>query len=139
MEQPERKGILFICAHNAGRSQIAEGVVNNLFNDRYYAKSGGTKPSSINPYVIKAMAEVGIDISGQSSKNIKDLSEPEFDFVVTMCSEDEEICPFYPGKVHIHHGFDDPSRVRGTDEEIMIGIRKIRDEIMEWIEAEFGK
>ena len=134
-----KKRILFICAHNAGRSQIAEGVVNHLLGDRFYAKSGGTKPSSVNPYVIKAMAEVGIDISGHRSKNIKDLSEPEFDFVVTMCSEDDDICPFYPGEVHIHQAFDDPSRITGTDDEIMVGVRRIRDEIMAWIESEFNE
>jgi arsenate reductase len=87
----------------------------------------------------QGMAEVGDRTSRAVIQEHRGPFRTEFDFVVTMSSEDEEICPFYPGKVHIHHGFDDPSRVRGTDEEIMIGIRKIRDEIMEWIEAEFGK
>lgn len=133
-----RKRILFICAHNAGRSQMAEGIVNHLFGDELEAKSGGTKPSSVNPLAIQVMKEIGIDISQQRSKNINELEGEKFDYVVTMCTEDEEACPFFfGGKEYMHHSFGDPSWIIGTEEERLQAVREIRDDILSWIKATF--
>ncbi len=129
----ERTKVLFICAHNAGRSQIAEGLANHLFSDRLVAKSGGSTPTQINPLAIEVMKEMGIDISGQRSKSINELEGESFDIVVNMCTEDEDTCPFFPGKEHIYHGFKDPSRVTGTEEEKLQAVREIRDDILGWM------
>jgi arsenate reductase len=116
---------------------MAEGLVNQLFSDRLEAKSGGTKPSALNPLAVQVMKEIGVDISRQRSKHLDELEGEHFDMVVTMCTEDETNCPFFPGKEHMHHGFRDPSRVAGTDEERLQAVREIRDDIRGWIEANF--
>jgi len=132
------KTVLFICTHNAGRSQMAEGMANHMFPDKVEAKSGGSKPSTINPLAIKVMKEIGIDISRQRSKHLDELEGQQFDVVVTMCTEDEDMCPFFPGgKEYIHHSFADPSRVTGTEEQKLQAVRVIRDDILEWIKATF--
>jgi arsenate reductase (thioredoxin) len=133
----DKKRILFICTHNAARSQMAEGLVNRILADSHIARSAGTKPSHVHPMAIKVMAEVGIDISDQISKRLDEFKGQEFDYVVTLCSDAEEICPFFPGKEHIHQGFQDPAAVIGTDDEVMAEFRRVRDEIREWIEATF--
>ncbi len=132
-----RKRILFICAHNAGRSQMAEGLVNQLFSDRLEARSAGNSPSALNPLAVEVMRELGIDISRQRSKHLDELEGEEFDVVVTMCTEDESNCPFFPGGEHMHHGFRDPSQVSGTDEQKFQAVREIRDDIRGWIETTF--
>lgn len=133
----EKTRILFICTHNAARSQMAEGLVSRVLKDSFEAKSAGTKPSHIHPMAIKAMAEVGIDISKQRSKHLNEFKGQEFDFVVTLCSDAEEICPFFPGKEHIHQGFQDPGAVKGSEDDMLNAFRKARDEIRTWIEATF--
>lgn len=131
-----RKTILFICRHNAGRSQMAEGIINHLHSERYQAWSAGSRPGTINPYAVIVMGEVGIDISGQRPKRLDDLEVGRFDYVVTMCSDDDD-CPFYPGLVHLHQGFPDPSIATGTEEEKLAAVRAIRDEIITWSRATF--
>ena len=134
----DRKRILFICAHNAGRSQMAEAMVNHMFDHKLEAKSGGILPSQINPLAIEVMSEMGIDISKQRSKHINELEGEKFDYVVTMCTEDEETCPFFfGGKEYMHHSFRDPSRVTGTEEEKLHKVREIRDDILSWIRGTF--
>ena len=132
-----RKRILFICTHNAARSQIAEGLVNHFLGENYEAKSAGTKPSLVHPLAVKAMAEIGIDILNQRSKRLEEFKGQEFDFVVTLCSDAEDICPFFPGKEHLHQGFLDPAEARGSKKEELAAFRRIRDEILKWIEATF--
>jgi len=134
---PNKVHILFICTHNAARSQMAEGLVNHLIGEGYEARSAGTRPSSVHPTAIEAMAEVGIDISNQRSKSLDEFEGQEFDFVVTLCSDAEEICPFFPGKEHIHMGFQDPAAAIGNHDEVLAAFRKVRDEIRAWIEATF--
>jgi arsenate reductase (thioredoxin) len=133
----DKKRILFICTHNAARSQMAEGLVNRILAESYISRSAGTKPSHVHPMAIKVMAEVGIDISDQRSKRLDEFKGQEFDFVVTLCSDAEEICPFFPGKEHIHQGFQDPAAAVGSDDEVMAVFRRVRDEIRAWIEATF--
>ncbi|HEY3419527.1 MAG TPA: arsenate reductase ArsC [Methanomassiliicoccales archaeon] len=132
-----KKTILFICTHNSARSQMAEGYVNTFLSEAYLAKSAGTKPSVVNPYAIQVMKEIGVDISASRSKNLSEFRGEEFDYVVTVCSDAEDICPFFLGKEHIHHGFKDPSALDGNEEKITAGFRESRDEIIRWIRKEF--
>jgi arsenate reductase (thioredoxin) len=132
--------ILFICTHNASRSQMAEGIINSLYSDRYEAYSAGTEPTSVQPYAIKVMAEIGIDISKHQVKSVYDFIGQNFDFVVTVCDHAKQTCPFFPGgKNYLHQGFADPSQFTGTEEEILAGFRMVRDEIKVWIEKTFIK
>lgn len=135
-----RRKVLFLCTHNSARSQMAEGILKHLYGDRYEVYSAGTDPKGINPYAVKVMKEIGIDISGQRSKSLDDLGGIEFDYVVTLCDSARDQCPHFPGgKRHIHRTFPDPSRCEGSDEEKVEFLRKVRDEIKIWIEETFGK
>jgi len=132
-----KKKVLFVCIHNAGRSQMAEGYLNARYGDRYRGFSAGTRPGRLNPYVVGAMAEIGIDISGHRVKDLAEFDEQEMDYLVAVC--EGGICPFFPwAKEEIHREFPDPSRLTGTDEEIMAGVRRIRDAITTWIDETFG-
>ena len=90
------KRVLFICTHNSARSQMAEGFLNALYGDRYKGYSAGIEPTKVNPYVIKAMAEMGIDFSKQRSKGLEEFRDQNFDYVVTVCDHAKEACPFFP-------------------------------------------
>jgi len=117
---------------------MAEGLLRALYSDRYEAYSAGTEPSGLSPYAIKVMAEIGVDISSHRSKSIEEFRGMEFDYVVTVCDNAKETCPFFPGgKRYLHKGFEDPSAFVGAEEEIVTGFRRIRDEIKEWIQATF--
>ncbi|MCP1662949.1 MAG: arsenate reductase ArsC [Methanocalculus sp. MSAO_Arc1] len=132
------KKILFICTHNAGRSQIAEGYLNSRYNDSYQAFSAGSEPASqVNPLVIRAMQEIGIDLQDTRPKLIDEFDGVEMDILVTLC--DSGTCPLFPwAKETIHQTFPDPKAITGTDEEILAGIRTIRDGITDWIDKTFG-
>jgi arsenate reductase len=132
-----KKSILFICTHNASRSQIAEGLVNHLYGDKYTAHSAGTNPTTVNPFVIRVMEEVGIDVSAHQSKSIEVFSGRRFDFVVTVCDTAKETCPYFPGDMILHKSFEDPSTFQGTDEEVLDGVRRVRDEIAAWLAKTF--
>jgi arsenate reductase len=138
MVGPLKKRVLFICTHNSARSQIAEGLLNSLYGSRYEAHSAGIAPTAINPFAVRAMAEIGIDISANRSKSIEEFRGENFDYVVTVCDDAREACPFFPGKKVIHKSFQDPSQFRGTDDEILADVRKVRDEIKGWIESTFS-
>lgn len=125
--------VLFLCVHNSARSQMAEAFLKKYAPDRFEAESAGLEPGKLNPYVVRAMAEVGIDISQNQTKSAFDLYQAgrAFQVVVTVCSKEAaERCPVYPGLVERHHWpFDDPSAMKGSDEEIMAGVRRVRDQI----------
>ena len=126
--------VLFICTHNSARSQMAEGLVNGLYSGVLSAKSAGTKPGQVHPLAIEVMAELGIDISDHRSKGLIDFKGHEFDYVVMVCSNAAETCPFFPGgKEQIHHSFEDPAGIVGTEEEKLKAFRKSRNEINKWI------
>jgi arsenate reductase len=134
-----KQKVLFICTHNSARSQIAEAFLKKLFSDRFDVNSAGTHPGKLNPYVVSAMAELDIDISDNQTKNVDEFNGIQFDFVVTVCDSAKSECPFFPGAVkYIHRSFPDPSSFSGTETEIMAKIRKVRDEIKDWIEEAFG-
>lgn len=133
------KTVLFICTHNSARSQMAEAFVNHLYSDRWRAESAGTVATELNPYVIRAMQEIGISMKGHRSKSIDEFRGRIFDVVVTVCDQARETCPFFPGKRMIHRGFPDPSEIKGSEEEILEGVREVRDQIRAWIMEAFGK
>lgn len=124
------KKVLFLCTHNSCRSQMAEGIVNHYLGDRLRAFSAGTEATHVHPRAIEAMAEIGIDISGNRSKTLDEFERESFDYVVTLCGSAKENCPvFFGGVERIHIGFDDPAKATGSDEEIMREFRRVRDEI----------
>ncbi len=135
-----KKKVLFICTHNSARSQMAEGLLRALYGDRYVAYSAGIQPSKVSPYAIKIMAEIGIDISNHHSKSINEFRDMKFDYVITVCDNAKETCPFFPcGKKYLHRGFNDPSEFKGKEDEIIVKFRCVRDEIKGWIEKMFGE
>lgn len=125
-----KKKVLLLCTHNSCRSQMAEGLVNHYLGDRFQAFSAGTEATRVNPLAIQVMEEVGIDISGHHSKTIDEFSDKQFDYVITLCGLAAEQCPlFFGGVQRVHIGFDDPSQIHGSPEEIMADFRRVRDEI----------
>jgi arsenate reductase (thioredoxin) len=133
----EKKKILFLCTGNSCRSQMAEAWTRHLRNDDYEAYSAGIEPKDIDPLAVHVMSEAGIDISSQRSKSIDSLGIIEFDYVITLCDNAREACPYYPAKTElIHKGFDDPpSLAKETKnyKEVINIYRKVRDEIKEYV------
>ncbi len=139
MDLTNKKKVLFICTHNSARSQIAEGLLKALKGEYYDVYSAGTEPSRVHPLAIKVMAELGIDISRHRSKSIENFRGMDFDYVVTVCDNAKETCPFFPGgKNFIHQGFKDPSTCSGTEKEVFSCFKHVREKIKEWIEITFG-
>ena len=138
-ELMQKLKILFLCTGNSCRSQMAEAWARRLKGDVIEAYSAGTEPKGVDPRAIRAMAEVGIDISGNRSKPTLDLLDIEFDYVITLCDDAQHACPFFPAKTAVvHHGFDDPPRLAGgagDEEDAMYHYRRIRDEIKAYVET----
>jgi arsenate reductase len=129
-EKRPRKRILFLCIHNSCRSQMAEGLMRRMGASRFEAASAGLEARGVHPLAVRAMAELGIDIAGQSSKIISELDNAHFDYVVTTCAEAQEACPAWPGSGQtLHWSFPDPAAAAGTDEEQMAVFREVRDAI----------
>lgn len=123
--------VLILCTGNSCRSQMAEAFMRS-FNPKLNVSSAGTKPASkVNPYAVKVMSEVGIDISSHYPKDVDEFITKSFDYVITVCDNAKETCPVFTGKVknRLHIGFDDPADATGTEEEIISVFRKVRDEI----------
>ncbi|MFX1513171.1 MAG: arsenate reductase ArsC [Promethearchaeota archaeon] len=134
----QKQTALFICTHNSARSQIAEAFLRKKFGNRFHAFSAGTHPTSVHPLAVKVMAELGIDISNQSSKNVTEFLNEEIDYVVTVCDSAKETCPYFAGaKKYIHRSFENPVTDIGSDEKILNGFRRVRDEISCWIGEQF--
>ncbi len=120
------KRVLFLCSHNSARSQMAEGFLRAIAGDRFAVESAGTKATRVHPLAIAAMREVGIDISGQRSKNVDEVGEG-WDVVVTVC---DAHCPIPPrAGMRLSWRFPDPSAATGTDEERLAAFRRVRDGI----------
>src|SRR3954454_7602154 len=113
-----KQRVLFICTHNSARSQMAEGFLRAWGADRFDVFGAGTEATEVRPLAIEVMEELGIDISGQTSKTLhRYLGEP-FDWVITVCDQAREACPVFPGAENTAHwGFDDPSAATGSEEE----------------------
>jgi thioredoxin type arsenate reductase len=116
LKRPVR--VLFLCTHNSARSQMAEGILRGQGGDLVQVSSAGNQPTGIHPLAIKAMRELDIDISGQTSKNMDQFLKQEFDFVITVCDRVKESCPVFPGNPNqIHWSFPDPSEATGSEEQ----------------------
>ncbi len=138
--------ILFICVHNSARSQMAEEFVREIGGGEFQVESAGFEPGVINPLVVEAMAEVGVDISRKKTQSVFELFKKGriFDYVITVCSESEGgQCPIFPGMTHrLHMPFPDPSKLEGSHEEKMTKVREIREQIkgmaadfVEWVKS----
>ena len=112
---------------------MAEGIVKSQYGEYYDVYSAGTEPLEVNPYAIQVMKEIGLDISKQRSKSLEEFRDFRFDYIITVCDQAKESCPFFPGGVIMHKGFKDPSQYSGTEDEILASFRKTRDEIKIWI------
>ncbi len=122
--------VLFLCTHNSARSQMAEGLLRHVGGDRFEVFSAGTEPGEVNPFAIRAMQEVGIDISTATSKHVEQFVGQDFDYVITVCDRANETCPIFPGDPkRVHWSFPDPSAATGTDDEKIRAFRKVRDEL----------
>jgi arsenate reductase len=124
--------VLFLCTHNSARSQMAEGFLRAMAGDRFGAGSAGTEKTSVNPLAIRAMAELGIDLGGHTSKLYADVASGPWDYLITVCDDANERCPWVPGSVkRLHWSFPDPSRATGSEEERLAVFRRVRDQIQE--------
>jgi arsenate reductase len=125
--------VLFVCIHNSARSQIAEAIVNNFYGENFYAESAGFEKGNLNPFAVKAMAAMGIDISKNKTKKVFDFFRDGrfYSYVITVCDEaNAERCPIFPGvKNTLHWSFEDPSAFEGSDEEKLKKTIEVRDEI----------
>ncbi|MFH2120761.1 MAG: arsenate reductase ArsC [Pseudomonadota bacterium] len=134
----EKTKVLFICRHNAARSQMAEALLNHLAGDRFQANSAGLEPGGLNPYAIRAMAEMEIDISGKKAQSVFDLylKGELYDFVITVCDiKKEDKCPVFPGIARrLHWSFTDPASFTGNDQEKMKKTVEVRENIKKAIE-----
>jgi arsenate reductase len=148
--------VLFLCEHNSARSQMAEGLLRHLYGEKYEVFSAGSNPTLVNPFAIKVMAEIGIDISKQTSKSIEEFRNKEIDLVVSVCRSSAKLMcslcssPIVMGrpeiigetlpraKHYLHHGFADPSEVVGSDEQKTMVFRRTRDDTKKWILESFA-
>lgn len=129
------KKILVLCTGNSCRSQIAEGYLRHFANGNAEVYSAGVETHGVNPKAIAIMQEDGIDISNHTSNNIDEFYDIDFDFVITVCDNAKERCPFFPTKAKkFHHNFSDPAKAKGTDEEINEQFREVRQQIKEYCE-----
>jgi arsenate reductase (thioredoxin) len=134
-----KPNVLFICIHNSARSQMAEAWLNQICGDSLAAESAGLEPGTLNPLVVEAMQEAGIDISKKETRAVFDVfkSGKLFAYVITVCDETSaEKCPIFPGVTkRLHWSFPDPSALVGSREHKLVEVRKIRDEIRDKIRA----
>jgi len=122
--------VLILCTGNSCRSQMAEGWIRYYAGDSALVWSAGIEAHGLNKYAVKSMMDAVIDISGHKSKTTDELEEKEFDFIITVCDNAKEACPYFPGNaVRIHHSFPDPALASGSEEEILKVFATVRDEI----------
>jgi arsenate reductase (thioredoxin) len=132
------KKILFLCTHNAARSQMAEAFVNSRLGDRYEAHSAGSAPTKVHPCAVMVMAELGIDISGQRAKSVSEFEDTLFDYVITLCADAAENCPIFPGgAMYLHQPFNDPVLDSQPMGDKCASFVRVRDQILQWIENTF--
>ncbi len=130
-----KKKILVLCTGNSCRSQIAEGYLRHFAGEKAEIYSAGVETHGVNPKAVATMKDDGIDISAHTSNNIDEYRKVDFDFVITVCDNAKERCPFFPTKAQkFHYNFPDPAKAIGTDEEIAEEFRKIRQQIKDYCE-----
>ena len=129
------KKILILCTGNSCRSQMAEGLISNYYPEMV-VYSAGTKPEIVNPFAVKAMAEIGIDISQNTSNHADEYTNIDFDYVFTVCDNAKAICPIYPkAKQMIHHSFTDPAGATGTEQEKLKVYIEVRNQLRDYFKA----
>jgi len=122
--------VLFVCTHNSARSQIAEALLGRYGGADFFVRSAGTESTRVNPYTVRALAELGIDWSGARSKVLTEFLDEPWDYVITVCDRARQACPVFPGQVNsLHWGLDDPAEVDGTDEEQLAAFRRTATEV----------
>jgi arsenate reductase (thioredoxin) len=133
----EKTRVLFLCTGNSARSQMAEALLRKHAGERFEVFSAGLEPKGINPYTIRVMNEVGLDVSGQWSKGISEyLGKQTFGYVITVCSNAEQNCPYFPGvTTRLHWPFDDPAACSGSPDDCLAQFRAVRDQIEAKIRA----
>lgn len=128
-----QKKVLVLCTGNSCRSQIAEGYLRHFAGDKAEIYSAGVETHGVNPQAIAIMEEDNIDISGHTSNHIEEYHNIDFDFVITVCDNAKERCPFFPTTVkRYHQNFPDPAKATGTDEEIKEQFRQVRQKIKDY-------
>ena len=129
--------VLILCTGNSCRSHLAEGILKHAAADLFDVYSAGSKPAGyVHPKAIQVMKEIGLDLSGHSSKHLSEFLGKQIDTVITVCGNADQACPMFPGQVNRYHwGFDDPAHATGTEEEILAVFRRARDQIKLVFEA----
>jgi arsenate reductase len=129
--------ILILCTGNSCRSHMAEGILRAAAGDLLDVQSAGSKPAGyVHPLAIRALAEIGIDISAHHSKHMDEFLSQDVETVITVCGNADQACPMFPGQLNRHHwGFDDPAHATGSEDEQMAVFRRVRDEIRRVFEA----
>ncbi len=129
--------VLFLCTHNSARSQMAEGLLKHLGGDAFEVFSAGTEETFVKPSAIQAMAEMGVDISGQESKTLDQFLDRELDYVITVCDDANGTCPFFPhaGK-RLHWSIEDPSNVTESDDARLAAFIDAREKLKDRIQHE---
>jgi arsenate reductase len=137
LSEAAQQRVLFLCTHNSARSQMAEGLLRHFGGDRFEVHSAGTEATQVRPLAIRAMYELGIDISGQQSETLERYLDQPFDKVITVCDQANEACPvFFGARARLHWSLPDPSLATGTDEVQLSVYRAVRDAIRTRIERE---
>jgi arsenate reductase len=125
-----KRRVLFLCTHNSARSQMAEALLRAKAGDRFEVASAGTEATHVRPLAMKAMAEIGIDLSGHTSKTLDRFVEEPWDVVITVCDSANEACPVFPAAAkRLHWSFPDPSQATGDEEQRLAVFRRVRDQI----------
>jgi arsenate reductase len=133
----EKQRVLFLCTHNSARSQMAEGLLRHLAGDRFEAFSAGSEATHVRPLAIRAMDELGIDISRQESKPLDRYLQEPFDAVITVCDQANDSCPIFAGgKRRLHWSLPDPSQATGSEEEQLAVYRQVCDDLAKRINQE---
>jgi arsenate reductase (thioredoxin) len=129
--------VLFLCTGNSARSQMAEGILRHLAGNHFEAMSAGTEPKGLNPLAVEAMREIGVDISQQKSKDVKNFLGQAIPYVITVCDSARQHCPIFPRTYKfLHWSLDDPAGAMGSHEEKLDVFRRVRDQIARRIETE---
>jgi arsenate reductase len=130
----DKKRVLILCTGNSARSQMAEGLLQHDAGEHFDVESAGITASFVRPEAIAVMRELDIDISGHRSKNVDEFDGKEFDYVITVCDNARETCPIFFGKAQrLHHDFEDPAAISGSEEERLELFRRVRDELRAYL------
>lgn len=136
LKEQMKKRVLILCTANSARSQMSEGLLRHDHGERFEVASAGSKATLVRPEAIKVMAEIGIDITGHRSKVVDEFASQSFDYVLTVCDNARESCPIFPGHANrMHHQFEDPAAVEGTEAQRLASFRKVRDQIREYFRS----